>query len=338
MEKNNQPLIIAAMVIGAALIISLAFIFTRGDSETELLAENTVSENEENETEEENGNDGDQQAMPQPQPQPDPDPDPAPQPVPEPSPGPDPQPGVLPSNWDSLSVQEKTDLNPLDCDHETQYVRDDNGQCINKLPAQRFARSPFIVEPFVSRFDNGLELEIRVELGCAPIEDGFKDLYGERGGSSTSYESDFISDFINFLESNSVDVSDFNLTAESFFEYAKAHPTDWCIFQGNFTNTGGDYTYLSNGCDRAVYVQDILVDQGDGYLPFYPISPTNFTSLPCTLLETPIEAQFVQGDNRVVTQSILLPAGGDIQSLRPEVWIQVSLDAATSKTLTLPLR
>ena len=167
-----------------------------------------------------------------------------------------------------------------------------------------------------------MELEIRVELGCAPIEDGFKGLYGERGGSSTSYESDFI----NFLESNSVDVSDFNLTAESFFEYAKAHPTDWCIFRGNFTNTGGDYTYLSNGCDRAVYVQDILVDQGDGYLPFYPIHPTNFTSLPCPLSETPIEAQFVQGDNRVVTQSILLPAGG-----RYSVFEAGSLDTSVAR-------
>ena len=68
--------------------------------------------------------------------QPTPDPQLIPQPVPDPDPSPEPipQPDGLPSNWDSLTPQEKTDLNPFNCDHGTQHVRDDNGQCVNKPP------------------------------------------------------------------------------------------------------------------------------------------------------------------------------------------------------------
>ncbi len=57
MEKNNRPLIIAAMVIGVILIIALALIFTRGSDETttETANENKPAENQENEDGEENG-------------------------------------------------------------------------------------------------------------------------------------------------------------------------------------------------------------------------------------------------------------------------------------------
>ena len=125
MEKNNQPLILGIVVIGAVLIISLALIFTRSDSETEVPTESTVSENAENETDENGESNGDQTT-------PRPDPQPTPQPTPDPDPLPDPQPGVLSSNWDSLSVQEKTGLNPFDCDYETQWVSAEDGTCIDK--------------------------------------------------------------------------------------------------------------------------------------------------------------------------------------------------------------
>ena len=66
--ENNKPLIITAIVIGVVLIIVLALVFTRDDSETEAPTEkNTVSENEINGTEE-NGNDG-QQPTSDPEPQ-----------------------------------------------------------------------------------------------------------------------------------------------------------------------------------------------------------------------------------------------------------------------------
>ena len=131
MEKNNQPLILGIVVIGAVLIISLALIFTRSDSETEVPAESTVSENEDNGAEENGESDGGK-ITPQPNPDPQPTPDPVPVPDPQPQPDPDPQPGILPPNWDSLTDRQKADLNPFNCDHETQWVSAEDGTCIDK--------------------------------------------------------------------------------------------------------------------------------------------------------------------------------------------------------------
>ena len=130
MEKNNQPLILGAMVIGAILIIALALIFTRGgdDTTTETaVTDNTSSENREDTSTGENGEDGQSQPTPDPAPEPQPTPEPQPQPTPEPGPS-----NNLPSNWHSLTSQQKTDLNPFGCDHETQWVSAEDGTCIDK--------------------------------------------------------------------------------------------------------------------------------------------------------------------------------------------------------------
>lgn len=130
MEKNNQPLILGIVVIGAVLIIALALIFTRSDeTATEPASENNVSENGENGNGGDNGRDS-QQPVPTPAPQPTPQPIPTPNPTPAPTP--ESQSGVLPDNWDSLTSREKTDLNPFDCDHDTQWVSAEDGTCIDK--------------------------------------------------------------------------------------------------------------------------------------------------------------------------------------------------------------
>ena len=133
MEKNNQPLILGIVVIGAVLIIALALIFTRSGDETatEPASENNVSENAENGNGGDNGGDN-QQPVPTPAPQPTPQPIPTPNPTPVPTPAP--QPGILPSDWDNLTDREKTDLNPFNCDHKTQWVSAEDGTCINKPP------------------------------------------------------------------------------------------------------------------------------------------------------------------------------------------------------------
>ena len=166
MEKNNQPLILGIVVIGAVLIIALALIFTRSDSETEAPAEGTISENEENEAgEDENGEDGQQpdpqpDPVPLPDPQPRPDPTPPPQPIPEPqpdpTPDPQPQPGVLPPNWHSLTSQEKNELNPFDCDHETQWVSAEDGSCIDKqvIPQANLVGTELLLELGFERCDS----------------------------------------------------------------------------------------------------------------------------------------------------------------------------------------
>ena len=121
-EQNNQPLVITAIIASCVLIIALAFIFTRGDTvESDIADENNVTE-----SGEENGDNGQQ-----PEPVPPPAPEPAPEPTPPPAPEPAPTSG-LPPNWDSLTAPEKTDLNPFNCDLETQIVYADDGTCHDK--------------------------------------------------------------------------------------------------------------------------------------------------------------------------------------------------------------
>ena len=130
MEKNNQPLIITAIIGGIVLIIALALIFTRNSDETttEAILTDDTSENQENKNGEENGEDDQQSETPDPtpDPQPTPDPEPQPEPIPEPS-------GGLPSNWQSLTSQEKTDLNLFDCNLETQWISAEDGTCREKV-------------------------------------------------------------------------------------------------------------------------------------------------------------------------------------------------------------
>ena len=135
MEKNNQPLIITAMIVGATLIIALAFIFTRNSDETTpaTTAENGASEDGENGNNGNNGNNGQQPTptpTPTPTPRPTPTPGPTPTPTPIPGPTPTPTPGVLPANWDSLTPQEKIALNPFDCNLETHWVAAEDGRCL----------------------------------------------------------------------------------------------------------------------------------------------------------------------------------------------------------------
>ena len=166
MEKNNQPLIITAIIVGAALIIALALIFTRNgdDVTTETADENNVTQNGESNGETENGEDPDcdsQEAANNPEcltgtecadvlkadgscvkqitcdgqtydlESDDSwlDENGVRRTVCEPA---RPQTGILPDNWEQLTPREKTNLNPFDCDIEAQYVRADNGQCQDK--------------------------------------------------------------------------------------------------------------------------------------------------------------------------------------------------------------
>ena len=127
-KKDNQPLVLA--IIAIIPIIALALIFTRSDdAATETPTENNVSENEASEQTAVNGEDN-QQAVS------------APAPQTTPTPSPDPQPGVLPSDWDSLTPQEQSELNPFGCDHATQWVSAENGSCIDK-PAEQCGENQF---------------------------------------------------------------------------------------------------------------------------------------------------------------------------------------------------
>ena len=121
MEKNNQPLIVTAIVGAVVLVVALAWAFTR-DTTTEQQQPSGAESSQTERNNNDNGSEDEQQPEPMPQP------DTAPRPAPDPTP----QPGVLPSNWGSLTPREKTDLNPHDCDHEVQWVSAEDGVCIGK--------------------------------------------------------------------------------------------------------------------------------------------------------------------------------------------------------------
>ena len=82
------------------------------------------------------------------------------QPAPTPTPAPSPEPGVLPADWDNLTSREKADLNPFDCDIETQWVSADDGTCINKAtepPPISTDSFPFILGEHASDINCGYD-------------------------------------------------------------------------------------------------------------------------------------------------------------------------------------
>ena len=158
MEKNNQFLIFGGMVIGAVLIIALALIFTRDSDETtiETANEGNASETQENELEEENGEDDQQPETPE---------------TPEnPEQPENPETGILPSNWSSLTSQEKKELNPYDCDHETQWVSAEDGTCIDKPAAPQTDTTGNQGELITFTFEDGRFVRFWLhEWSCDPI-------------------------------------------------------------------------------------------------------------------------------------------------------------------------
>ena len=142
MEKNNQPIILGAMVIGAILIISLALIFTRDSDETtpETANENNTSEDQENENVEEAENESTTPAEQNTDNSDSNDSNSTGQTANgtndletiDSTPQPPPSAIVdirLPSSWDELSGPEKTSLNPHGC-FEKAIIRADNGRCV----------------------------------------------------------------------------------------------------------------------------------------------------------------------------------------------------------------
>ena len=128
MQSNQTPIVIAILAVG--IIITLAIVLTRNNNQDTTEPAN-VAETEQ-QTEQET------QPTPEPVPAPEPQPTPEPQPAPQPTP---PQDSLL-ANWNSLTDREKTDLNPFDCDHATQWVSAEDGSCINKASEQETNMTP----------------------------------------------------------------------------------------------------------------------------------------------------------------------------------------------------
>ena len=243
MEKTNQPLIITSIVVGAVLIIALALIFTRGDDDTttETVDENNTSENQNTENTEENGSNG-QQPAPASQPAPQPAPVPEPIPVPTPTPTPQPQPDGLPSDWNSLTPQQKTNLNPFNCDIETQIIYADDGTCHDKTSGENEGQieTPVyrIDTPFVVEFNNGLRLKTTLSFQCSLIQDRV-------ASSRTQHRKGVMTrEFLAYLQDKGfIAGTETTISAKTFAMYADLYQTNLCRLSEDFENVGDNYAY-----------------------------------------------------------------------------------------------
>ena len=73
----------------------------------------------------------------------------------------------LPDDWKNLTAAEKTDRNPYDCDLATQFVRNDNGQCLSKGKT---------LLTFKNQSADGSGEDTVYEVGVSPVSDGSKNL------------------------------------------------------------------------------------------------------------------------------------------------------------------
>ena len=76
-------------------------------------------------------------------------------------PDPEPQPGGLPDNWNSLTDRQKADLNPFNCDHETQWVSAEDGSCITL--------TQIIISPNATKVEPGFKIIIPIIDIEAPV-------------------------------------------------------------------------------------------------------------------------------------------------------------------------
>ena len=289
MEKNNQPLILGAIAIGAVLIIALALIFTRGSDET--TTETTVTDDTSENREDTNTGENDENDQSQPTPDPTSDPQPEPTPEPEPSNG-------LPSNWLSLTSQQKTDLNPFDCDVETQVIWATDGTCHDKVvnPSSSYR----IDAPFTYQFEDGLEVRITSNFNCQPFIDVYNNLLSD--DESAEYADKLIDQFYKVLEVPK--------TEATFLRDAALYQE--CSFEMVFENTGADYHYKvgtplrrhpSNSCNFSGPVSEprpvLLIDQSGNEHPSlspYSLIPFPPHSVTCAPIDRDLDVVFETGD------------------------------------------
>ncbi len=312
--NNNQPLIIVAVIVGAVLIIALALIFTRSDnSDTETANENNIAESAENDDNEEGNGEGSPEPETPEQPQNPENPE-------EPEQPEEPRSDVLPNNWASLTSQEKTDLNPFDCDTETQVIWETDGTCHDKAVSP--SPSYRIDTPFTYQFEDGLEVKITSNFNCQPFIDVYNNLLSN--DRSAEYADNLIDQFYEVLE--------LPKTEDTFLRDAALYQQ--CSFEMVFENTGADYHYNKgaslrrypyNSCNFAGPVAEpwpVLIDQSSNEHP--SLRPYSLTPWPVSVVMTdpPTLARlvytciFTDGDSDLVFET------GDVVSSDDDfVWL-----------------
>ena len=259
------------MVIGAVLIIALALIFTRGSDETttETLSEGTTSETPETPENPE---------------------------VPEvPEQPENPEIGILPADWNSLTPQEKNQLNPYGCDHETQWVSAEDGTCIDKPAPTITSITGSQGELITFTFEDGRFVRFRLhDWSCDSITVGDIDVEERDRAYYTSprnsyfrrqfilwlYYSDLISreDYDSYRDIDHY--HDDNRHEEEalalFSDYLEEYPGNLCSVKGLYSVGGSEYVSLLGyqgicpGPEGAFWEELNLVDASAGRHNFSP--------------------------------------------------------------------
>ena len=271
MTKDNQSLIITTMVIGAVLIIALAFLFTRNDDDTaaEISTENNVLENEENETE---VRESEQQPVTPEQP-----------PTPEQPVTPEnPEISILAAIWSTLTNSQKTALNPYDCPADNNgivYLSAETGECL-EAPAPQPNR---LGQPFTIALESGqLQLKAVLTLECKSVKESITEWSESSDTAYVQYEVEKFAPVFNaHLQSRgwNPDSAITGQTTDELLEAISAnleqYDTDLCDIRGRYENVGAVYPWLDKGlfingpCGWPKLMTDISViaDDGKGYEP-----------------------------------------------------------------------
>ena len=161
--------------------------------------------------------------------------------------------GQLPDNWDDLTSAQKTELNPLDCDIETEWISAEDGSCIAKTE-----NGPPPV--FTGR---------RREVSTLTFDDGRFARVLLEGWSCEEYVP---VDYTGHpLRGYLIDIDSglgYAATEEAIKEYLSQHPTDVCQIKGLYS-VGASETVEGLGLGW-----DIICPSGDGLYHSIFISDT----------------------------------------------------------------
>ncbi len=266
MTKDNQSLIITALIIGTVLIIALAFLFTRNDDDTavESSTENNVLENEENEAE---VSESEQQpATPEQLPMPE-----------QPATPENPEISILPAIWNTLTNTQKTALNPYNCPADNNgiiYLSAETGECL-EAPAPEPNR---FGQPFtIALDDDQLQLKAVLTFECKSLGASITEWSESSDAVYVQYEVErFATVFNAHLQSRGLD-SDSAITGQTTDELLAAisanleqYDTDLCYIRDRYENIGAVYPWLNKGlfingpCGEPILMIDISVIAIDG--------------------------------------------------------------------------
>ena len=256
----------------------------------------------------------------------------------------------------------------------------DDNDCFAKpehlnLSVSQLDQENFVGETGIIDVNDSLKIKAFVQVACVSIEDGFSTYPSQQAKEAREFydsivdssvrqstimstspdpqpdppppgytkedpEYSLINAFSQYLKKNKIDVSQFKMTDESFEEYARKHPTDWCHNSNVFINTVDDYHYKTNqGCSEIKKVESSIDENSiesmvDGQMltasAFRPVyrKPRNHD---CQVDSREIDVLFAKSESVISDQHFLAPFNANFESLDFRVDFQEIQQAKPNK-------